>query len=105
MRKKIIHHESEDGIEESVPRDHRLSSHGKPRDANRWSSVRIFLSLVMPIADPQDGFFYPILTHDGFSVHRDHCLSSLGKPHDANQLSSGQTFLSHTYTHDGFSYS
>ena len=25
----------EDGIEKSVPRDHRLSSRGKPRDANR----------------------------------------------------------------------
>ena len=30
----------EDGIEESVPHDHRLSSLGKQRDANRWSLGR-----------------------------------------------------------------
>ena len=30
--------------EKSVPRDHRLSSLGKPRDAKRRSSGRIFLS-------------------------------------------------------------
>ena len=34
----------EDGIEKSVPRDHCLSSLGKPRDANRRSSGQIFLS-------------------------------------------------------------
>ena len=39
-------------IEKSVPRDHRLSSLGKPRDAKRRSSGGIFLS-------------YPH-THDGF---------------------------------------
>ena len=31
-----------DGIEKSVPRDHRLSSLGKPRDANRRSFEPIF---------------------------------------------------------------
>ena len=39
-------------MEISVPRDHHLSSLGKPRDAKRWSSGRIFLS------DPH--------THDDF---------------------------------------
>ena len=43
-KKKIIHYSCEDGIEKSVPRDHRFSSLVKPRDANRWSSGRIFLS-------------------------------------------------------------
>ena len=33
--KKKIHYRCEDGIEKSVPRDHCLSSLGKPRDANR----------------------------------------------------------------------
>ena len=33
--RKRIHHSCEDEIEKSVPRDHRLSSLGKPRDANR----------------------------------------------------------------------
>ena len=42
--RKIIHYSCENGIEKSVPRDHRSSSLGKPRDANRWSSERIFLS-------------------------------------------------------------
>ena len=45
--KKRIHYEYEDGREKSVPREHGLSSLGKPR---------------MPISDTQDGFFYPILT-------------------------------------------
>ena len=34
-QEKNIHYSCEDGIEKSVPRDHRLSSLGKPRDANR----------------------------------------------------------------------
>ena len=42
--RKRNHYSSEDEIEKSVPRDHRMSSLGKPRDANRWSSGRIFLS-------------------------------------------------------------
>ena len=42
--RKRIHNSCEDGIEKSVPRDHWLSSLGKPRDANRWSSGQIFLS-------------------------------------------------------------
>ena len=42
--RKRIHHSCEDGIEKSVPRDHRLSSLDKPCDINRWSSGRIFLS-------------------------------------------------------------
>ena len=44
----------EDGIEKSIPRDHRLSSLGKPRDANRRSSQYIFLSYPYT----QDGPFY-----------------------------------------------
>ena len=40
-------------IEKSDPWDHRLSSLGKPRDAQRSSSLQIFLS-------------YPH-THDGFN--------------------------------------
>ena len=42
VSKKIIRYSCEGGIEKSVPRDHRLSSLGKPRDANRWSSGQIF---------------------------------------------------------------
>ena len=42
--RKRIHYSCEGRIEKSVPRDHRLSSLGKPRDAKRWSSGRIFLS-------------------------------------------------------------
>ena len=45
---KGINYSCESRIEKSVPRDHLLSSLGKPRDAKRWSSGRIF--------------FYPILT-------------------------------------------
>ena len=41
---KIILYLRGDGIEKSVPRDHRLSSFGKPRDAKRLSSRRFFLS-------------------------------------------------------------
>ena len=47
-KKKRIHYSCEDGIEQSIHRDHCLSSIGKPRDH--------------PIADPRDGFFYHILT-------------------------------------------
>ena len=43
-----MHNSCEGGIEKSVPRDHRLSSLGKPD--------------VMPNGDPRDGFFYPTLT-------------------------------------------
>ena len=43
VRKKIIHYLCQDGIEKSVPPDNQLSSLGKPRDANRWSSGRILL--------------------------------------------------------------
>ena len=32
--RKRIHYSCEDGIEKSVPRDHRLSSLGKPPDAH-----------------------------------------------------------------------
>ena len=46
MRKKSIHHDCEDGIEKSVPRDRRCHHS---------------TSLVMPMGDPQDGFFYPTL--------------------------------------------
>ena len=35
VSKKKIHYSCEDGLEKSVPRDHRLSTLGKPRDANR----------------------------------------------------------------------
>ena len=35
--KKRIHYSCEGGIEKSVPRNHRLSSLGKPHDANRSS--------------------------------------------------------------------
>ena len=54
VSKKRIHYSCEEGIEKSVPRDHRLSSLGKPRDAKRWSSERIFLSY----PHTPDGFLY-----------------------------------------------
>ena len=54
MRKKKSHKSCEGGIEKSVPRSHRLSSLGKPRDANGRYSGRIFLSL--PYS--HDGFLY-----------------------------------------------
>ena len=41
---KRIHFSCEGRIEKSVPRNHRLSSLGKPRDAKRRSSGLIFLS-------------------------------------------------------------
>ena len=41
---KRIHYSWEGGIEKSILRDQRLSSLGKPCDANRWSLTRIFLS-------------------------------------------------------------
>ena len=44
VSKKKIHYSFEGRIEKSVPRHHRLSSLGKPRDAKRRSSGRIFLS-------------------------------------------------------------
>ena len=34
-QEKRIHYSYEDGIKKSVPHDHRLSSLGKPRGANR----------------------------------------------------------------------
>ena len=37
-----IHYLCEDGIENSVPRDHHLSSLSKPCDVKRWSSGQIF---------------------------------------------------------------
>ena len=43
-KKKRIHYSCEDAFEKSVPGDRRLSSHGKPSDANRQSSEQIFLS-------------------------------------------------------------
>ena len=43
-QEKNIHYLCEDGIERSIPQDHRLSSLGKTRDANQWSSGWIFLS-------------------------------------------------------------
>ena len=51
-----MHNVCEDGIEITVPRDHHLSSIGKPRDANWWSFGRIFLSHF----HNHDGFLYSI---------------------------------------------
>ena len=42
LARKRIHYYCEGRIEKFVLRDHRLSSLGKPRDAKRWSSGRIF---------------------------------------------------------------
>ena len=49
-----IYHECEGRIEKSVPRDQRLSSFGKPRDAKRRSSGGIFLSY----PHTNNGFFF-----------------------------------------------
>ena len=35
VARKILHHLFEEGVEKSIPRDHRLSSLGKPRDAKQ----------------------------------------------------------------------
>ena len=35
VSKIIIYYSREDGIEKSIPRDHRLKSHGKTHDA-KW---------------------------------------------------------------------
>ena len=43
-QKHKLHYLCEDGIEKSVPHDNLLSPLGKPRDAKRLSSRRIFLS-------------------------------------------------------------
>ena len=48
-QKKATHHFCEDVIEKSVPQDHRLSSIGKPHDAN---------------GNPRDRFFYLTLLID-----------------------------------------
>ena len=45
-------------------------------------------TLVIPIGDPRDGFFYPTLT----------------LMMDTNRWSSGRIFLSHPHTHDGYLY-
>ena len=45
VARKILHHLFEEGVEKSIPRDHRLSSLGKPRDAKQWSSGWNFLYL------------------------------------------------------------
>ena len=52
-------------IEKSVPRDHRLSSLGKPRDAKRRSSERIFLSYLA-----MDTYIMGYLTNDKYFEHR-----------------------------------
>ena len=44
QEKKSIHYSCEGRIEKSVPRDRRLSSQDKLRDAKRGSSRQIFLS-------------------------------------------------------------
>ena len=41
----------EDGIEKSVPRDHRLSSLGKPCDSKRWSLEQIFYHILTLVID------------------------------------------------------
>ena len=56
MQRKGIDYSCEGRLEKSVPMDHRLSSIGKPNDAKRRSSGRIFL-------------FYPH-THDRFLKSR-----------------------------------
>ena len=58
VSKKIFHYSCEGRIEKSVPRDHRLSSLGKPHDAKRRSSGWIVLS-------------YPH-THDRFLYYDTH---------------------------------
>ena len=52
----LIHYLCEGRIEKSVPRDHGLSSLGKPRDAKRRSSGQIFLSY----SHTHNGFLYSI---------------------------------------------
>ena len=47
IARKITHYSCEDGIEKSVPCDHRLHHSA---------------SLVIPNGDPRDGFFYPTPT-------------------------------------------
>ena len=63
--------------------------------SHSWQILIVSASLVMPISDPRDGFFYPTLTLMTDSY-------SLSKPRDANQWSSGRIFLSHPHTHDRF---
>ena len=43
-------------IEKFAPRNHRLFSLDKPRDAKRWSSGQIFLSHT----NTHDGFLYTV---------------------------------------------
>ena len=62
MSKKRIHYSCEGRIEKSVPRDHRLSSLGKPRDAKRRSSGQIFLSY----PHTHGGFLYSCTPDQGF---------------------------------------
>ena len=53
-QEKRNHYSCEGGIEKSVPPDHHLSSLGKPRESNQWSSGRIFLSH----PHTHDGYLY-----------------------------------------------
>ena len=65
--RKIIHYSCEGGIEKSVPRDHHLSSLGKPRDAYRGSSGQIFYPTLTLMMDsyynyPQNFLYKPAHT-------------------------------------------
>ena len=54
MSKKKNPYSCEDEIETSVPRDHRLSVFGKPRDANRGYSGRIFSPILTLMIDSRN---------------------------------------------------
>ena len=64
-------------IEKSIPRDHRLSSLGKPHDAKG--------------SDPRDGFFYPTLTfmRDSYNIKN---FFIYGKPYVKLPLSERPKF-------------
>ena len=60
-----MHYPYESRIENIVPRDHCLSSLGKPRDAKRRSPGRIFL----PYSHTHDRFFYYSLSSRTVATH------------------------------------
>ena len=71
----------EDGIEKSIPWDHRLSSFFKPHDTKRRFSEQIFS--VYPSEDRREKCsFYPCEIWIEKSVPWDHRLSSYCKPWD-----------------------
>ena len=62
-----MYYSCEGMIERSVPRDHHLSPRGKPQDAKRRSSGRIFCPILTLMIDSNNltHVILPRLSHEG----------------------------------------